>query len=278
MVKAIASVEGSHVVVGDARFKWQFPMPDDEGLLPVIKADGVLWEYEELCRSLEPRRIVELGIHRGGSTAFLNELAEPERIVALELNTTPAEPLSSYIAERGLGDVVRPHYGVDQADRERLRAIMRDEFGESPLDLVVDDASHLYAQTRASFETLFPLLRPGGVYVIEDWAAGHRKAHAAAAALRNPSPEQLEALDALLKARAQANAPAREPEPPPLARLAHELLLVRTMRTEVARSVRVTRWWTAVTRGTDPLDADTFRLDDHFQDPFGLLGGPSPTG
>lgn len=275
MVKGIASVDGSHVVIGDAHFKWQFPMgPEDDGMLPVIKADGVLWEYERLCRALEPRRIVELGIHRGGSTAFLNELAEPERIVAVELNTTPPAALSDYIASRGLGDVVRPHYGVDQADRDRLRSIMREEFGDAPLDLVVDDASHLYPQTRASFETLFPLLRPGGVYVIEDWAAGHRRAQAAAAALRDPTPEQLEALGAML----QGQAPAPLPEPAPLDRLAHELLMVRTMRTEVIESVRATRWWTAATRGTDPLDPGTFRLEDHYEDTFGLLGGRSPSG
>ena len=38
-----------------------------------------------------------------------------------------------------------------------------------PLDLVIDDASHLYGPTMASFEVLFPRLRPGGLYVIEDW-------------------------------------------------------------------------------------------------------------
>jgi hypothetical protein len=34
---------------------------------------------------------------------------------------------------------------------------------------VIDDASHIYEPTRASFETLFPYLRPGGLYIIEDW-------------------------------------------------------------------------------------------------------------
>ena len=43
----------------------------------------------------------------------------------------------------------------------------------APLDLVVDDASHLYGPTKASFEILFPLLRPGGLYLIEDWAWDH---------------------------------------------------------------------------------------------------------
>lgn len=37
------------------------------------------------------------------------------------------------------------------------------------MDLVVDDASHFYEQTKTSFQTLFPLVRPGGMYIIEDW-------------------------------------------------------------------------------------------------------------
>ena len=37
------------------------------------------------------------------------------------------------------------------------------------LDLVIDDASHELHATKASFETLFPLLRSGGWYIIEDW-------------------------------------------------------------------------------------------------------------
>jgi hypothetical protein len=38
------------------------------------------------------------------------------------------------------------------------------------VDLVIDDASHLYPFTKGSFETLFPRLRPGGLYIIEDWS------------------------------------------------------------------------------------------------------------
>jgi hypothetical protein len=37
----------------------------------------------------------------------------------------------------------------------------------------LDDASHIYEPTLSSFQTLFPLLRPGGLYIIEDWAWEH---------------------------------------------------------------------------------------------------------
>jgi len=40
------------------------------------------------------------------------------------------------------------------------------------LDVVVDDASHLYRLTVASFDALFQHLRSGGLYFIEDVAPG----------------------------------------------------------------------------------------------------------
>ena len=65
-------------------------------------------------------------------------------------------------------------YGeVDQADRPRLAEIADEVFNGAELDLVVDDCSHLYEPTRASFNELFPRLREGGAYVIEDWRWDH---------------------------------------------------------------------------------------------------------
>jgi hypothetical protein len=40
-------------------------------------------------------------------------------------------------------------------------------------DLIVDDASHLGKLTRITWELLWPLVRPGGWYVIEDWFVGY---------------------------------------------------------------------------------------------------------
>jgi hypothetical protein len=63
---------------------------------------------------------------------------------------------------------VRTFWQTNQADDARLREIVGSEF-EGPLDLVIDDASHWLKPTKASFVTLFPSLRQGGVYVVEDW-------------------------------------------------------------------------------------------------------------
>ena len=49
---------------------------------------------------------------------------------------------------------------------------MEQEFGGA-LDMVMDDASHIYESTLVSFQILFPLLPEGGLYIIEDWAWEH---------------------------------------------------------------------------------------------------------
>lgn len=54
-----------------------------------------------------------------------------------------------------------------------MERILEENFPERNIDLVIDDASHLYDETRASFNMIFPYMSPGGLYVIEDWAWAH---------------------------------------------------------------------------------------------------------
>ena len=139
----------------------------------LFKERPLIEEYVELVEELEPRHIVELGVLEGGSTAFLSELARPRRLVAIDQKPPTVSALADYIADKGLAEAVRVYDDVNQADRPRLAEIVRDAFGDDPLELVVDDCSHFYEPTRASFNELFPRLRPGGLYVIEDWPWAH---------------------------------------------------------------------------------------------------------
>nr|AIW62989.1 sugar O-methyltransferase [uncultured bacterium BAC-AB1442/1414/561] len=62
------------------------------------------------------------------------------------------------------GQRIRTFRG-DQADPDFLRSVVR-ETG-SP-DVVVDDGSHRSSDVTATFRALFPMLRSGGVYIVED--------------------------------------------------------------------------------------------------------------
>jgi hypothetical protein len=52
-----------------------------------------------------------------------------------------------------------------QDDRDFLRGLAEEH---GPFDIVIDDGSHINEHVRASFEVLFPYVRNGGFYVIED--------------------------------------------------------------------------------------------------------------
>src|SRR5262245_34678283 len=142
----------------------------------LVRSAARLEAYERVLDEFERPRMVELGLAYGGSLAWFALRARPARLVGIEYKPDRLSHLDTFIRSRHLDAVVRPYYGVDQADRDRLREIVAAEFGGEPIDLVVDDASHRYPATLASFETLFPALRPGGLYVIEDWAGLHGRA------------------------------------------------------------------------------------------------------
>jgi 2-polyprenyl-3-methyl-5-hydroxy-6-metoxy-1,4-benzoquinol methylase len=123
--------------------------------------------------AFKPNNIMELGIFEGGSTVFWYEAFQPNKLVAIDLLDREDSPyFQKYVEEHELFKKISTFWRVDQADKPKLREIVASEF-IGPLDLVIDDCSHLYAPTLASFETLFPLLAPRGIYIIEDWAWGH---------------------------------------------------------------------------------------------------------
>ncbi|HEY7002119.1 MAG TPA: class I SAM-dependent methyltransferase [Candidatus Udaeobacter sp.] len=88
---------------------------------------------------------------------------------AVEITAKPIAPLLDYVSRTENRFV---HFATSSVNGDKLRRIVLDELA-GELDLVVDDASHTYQETRASFELLFPLLNPGGIYVIEDWSWAH---------------------------------------------------------------------------------------------------------
>ncbi len=175
--------------------------------------------------------VFELGLWKGGSLAFWAEALTPKRLVGIDLApTSPSAAFDRYVGARA--DRLRVRWGVDQSDRRRLREILATDF-EGPLDLAIDDASHLYAPTRASFEAVFPHLRPGGLYILEDWAWAHWKEFQQPA---SPFARQI-----------------------PLTRLVSELVAVAGTA-DIVRRLTVHRGFVAVERGAGPLP-DPFTVE-----------------
>jgi hypothetical protein len=167
------------MLLGDLVFRLQHYKSEDwdgSDHFMFYKVKGLVDEYEKFFSRFEtfhPRNIVELGIFDGGSTAFWYELLHPEKLIAIDLLDREDNPyFQQFIEKRTLSEKIHTYWKTDQADKPRLWEIVQSEF-DGQIDLVLDDCSHLVGPTLASFEALFPLLSPGGFYIVEDWAWGH---------------------------------------------------------------------------------------------------------
>lgn len=249
--KTRSQVSGERFEIDGVAFQSSLYAPSTADVLSICKNPAHVERYRDIVAPMEQPRIVELGIHRGGSVAMLALMADPAKLVAFDILPDRVDPLDAFVSSRGLEDRVRPFYGVDQTDVDRLAAIVDHEMGGQPLDLVIDDASHTYEATRLSFECLFPRLRPGGIYLVEDWAWHHIVAATLAAQGRDIKP----------------NGPADHP----LSRMAVELVLALSLPNDVVSEVTVNENWIMVRRGVDILDPVGFSLSDLYIDHFGFL-------
>jgi len=194
----------------------------------LVKRPDLVAAYLELIDDLRPAAVVELGVYQGGSCALMALVANPDVLVGVELDQARVPALDALIAERGLGERVHVHYGVDQADASALGDVVGRHLGSRRLDLVVDDASHLLGPSRVSFNTLFPHLRPGGIYIIEDWSWAHTS-------WLDPLPTET-----------------------PLTRLVFDITMALPSRPGLIADLRISRDWTVVVRGDADVDASEF--------------------
>lgn len=128
-------------------------------------ANGYLDRYDRVLEPLvgEEVRLLEIGVKRGGSLLLWRDYFPRGQIVGIDRALPPQlEP-----AER-----IRVFEG-DQTDLSFLSSVAR-ETAPDGFDIVIDDASHVGKLTKTTFWHLFDgHLKPGGLYVIEDWGTGY---------------------------------------------------------------------------------------------------------
>jgi predicted O-methyltransferase YrrM len=222
--------------------------PSEPDRFALAKPKWMLQEYLDLAPEFTGGRIVELGIAEGGSTAFFAELLQPSMLLAMEIVDQPNPALAEFIATRGYDATVHTAYGIDQADRSRVEAHLHAHFGAGPLDLVVDDASHLLQPTLASFAVLFPRLRPGGVFILEDWSHDHTWERVVRSDPGQFDPDVVARFEGM---------PAEQRD---LSRLLLDLTLTVGYMPDVVSEIRVRNGFAMVRRGDAILDPDTFDI------------------
>jgi len=118
--------------------------------------------YEELLSPFVGKNAVllELGVHLGGSLLLWNDYLVNAAIHGVDIIEKPAR-----ICE--IPNI--KYYRLNCSDHK----VLDGEFRGTEFDIIIDDASHVLRQQIASFNILYPRLKKGGVYVIEDILDGN---------------------------------------------------------------------------------------------------------
>ena len=120
---------------------------------------GLIKFYGNLFKDLKskPISILELGVLKGGSLLYWNEYFDNAQIVGIDVNLIKTDFPNISV------------YKVDQTDKESLDTIAKKH---GLFDIIIDDCSHIYDKTQASFDILYKYVKSGGIYIVEDWMAG----------------------------------------------------------------------------------------------------------
>lgn len=120
-------------------------------------------QYERYFRAVRRRRlrILEIGV---GGYANPGEGGHSLRMWKAYFPNSRVYGIDFHDKRALEEDRIRIFQG-DQSDTAFLRRTAG-EIGE--LDIVIDDGSHINSHVISTFETLFPLLKPDGIYIVED--------------------------------------------------------------------------------------------------------------
>lgn len=197
----------------------------------LVKSPDLVDRTLAILDDVAPGSIVELGLFQGGSAALMLLYSEPEVFIGVERAEKRIAPLDQ-LAARFPEGAVKLYYGLDQADAPALRDAVAAGLDGRRIDIVIDDASHLVGPTRSSFNTLFPLVRPGGYFVIEDWAWAH------------------------------IGFGAHRPKEEPLSRIVFELTLALPAHPGLIDDIHIDRYQALIRRGDLEVDPSSFDLLD----------------
>ncbi|MFD9698067.1 class I SAM-dependent methyltransferase [Lentzea sp. NPDC059081] len=117
--------------------------------------------YERYFGALRDRqvRVLEIGCDQGESALMWTHYFRRGRLVRVDSRDKAIMTPPRAVAVHGAQD-----------DEDFLAGVARDH---GPFDVIIDDGSHVNSHVTTSFTALFPHLRPGGLYVVEDVGASY---------------------------------------------------------------------------------------------------------
>jgi Methyltransferase domain len=131
----------------------------------VSKANEYYVHYEPFLAPFRGKQpiVFEIGVFQGHSTKVFANYFRDSKLIGID-NQDNTIDFTDY------PNVIMCH--GDQSDGQFL-AQVADQYAPEGIDIIIDDASHIGYLSLKTFEYLFPRMRSGGVYIVEDWGTGY---------------------------------------------------------------------------------------------------------
>jgi SAM-dependent methyltransferase len=112
-----------------------------------------------------PKKMLEIGVRWGESIRMWNEYwPNIDTIYGLDFCV---EMSIDKLKEIQKENKKYKFFYADQSNRAHLNEVVKN-IGEGTIDFIIDDGSHMVDHQQISLANLFCLLKPGGLYIIED--------------------------------------------------------------------------------------------------------------
>jgi hypothetical protein len=114
--------------------------------------------HYESCLGLRTtpiQTLLEIGVYDGASLRTWHEFLPETSIIGLDIDPR----CKSFEGQ---------NVTVELCDQSDVSQLTLAGVNHGPFDVVIDDGSHVWSHQILTFETLFPFVRPGGLYILED--------------------------------------------------------------------------------------------------------------
>ena len=99
--------------------------------------------------------ILEIGVFEGASTRMWRDFLPFAKIVGMDLTKRPGIDFGEGV-------------NIEIADQSNIEHLLRIGQTHGPFDLIVDDGSHIWDHQITTLRYLFPFVKRGGFYIVED--------------------------------------------------------------------------------------------------------------
>lgn len=211
----------------------------EEQRVIIAKDRGIINALYEHLSPLKPQKMLEIGIAQGGSAFLHTSLFRLSKYVGLDIRAEDPTVLE-LLSEKYGSNRVKLYYRTSQADKARIAEICNEEFG-GQCDVVIDDGSHQYELSVQTLEVALAHVRPGGLYILEDWSWAHWPG-----------------------AKWQEAKTGYNIEQPALSNLVFELTMLCGSRPDILSGGLIKKGFAAFRRGPAELDWKAFKLSESY--------------